>query len=107
MGSDAAAARVSSARGSKQFLPGGACPETERAGLGGTPAPSHSRRGSRLRHVVPIATATPGWGLTAISQGLERREGAADYAALLIAEGLNDARGAGRIVCGGSRAGTT
>jgi hypothetical protein len=38
---------------------------------------------------LPIARATPGWGLTAISQGLELREGAADDAALLIAQDRN------------------
>jgi len=42
---------------------------------------------------VPIASATPGWGLTAISQGLELREGAADDAALLIAQVRNPPNG--------------
>ena len=49
---------------------------------------SHLQRSSSAVR-VPIASATPGWGLTAISQGLELREGAADDAALLIPQVRN------------------
>ncbi len=115
-GSDAAAVRVSSLRGEGAVPPSEELAGDGGRGLGGYPAPfpvlaqieprariSIARRRSRGRSfrgrraltfnrssasaAMPIATATPGWGLTAISSGPGASEkGAADDAALSHAQ---------------------
>jgi hypothetical protein len=87
---------------------------------GPTRAADPDRECSRREGAVPIATATPGWGLTAISQAWSgekgprttrpfslRRAGFAEWRILLARKILKDARGSGRSARGRSRARTT